>query len=51
MLIVEASETQNFRVGTFLFDVTAVSDSGEVFTVVHNATLEVLYKYNKDGGN
>lgn len=51
MLIVEESETQNFRVGTFLFDVTAVSDSGEVFTVVHNATLEVLYKYNKDGGN
>ena len=47
MLILGASVTENFRVGNFLFDVNAVSEDGEVFTVVYQGNLEVLYKYNK----
>ena len=44
---IDAERTKNFRVGSFTFDVNAILDSGEVFTVLHNKTIQVLYKYNK----
>lgn len=47
-LTINPNETEEFYIGNFAFDVTAVSDSGEVFTVVHNGNLRVLHKSNKD---
>ena len=46
-LDIDANVTQNFWIGNFSFDVTAVSDVGEVFTVIHNGNLRVLHKDNK----
>lgn len=46
-LDIDANITQNFWIGNFSFDVTAVSDVGEVFTVIHNGNLRVLHKDNK----
>lgn len=47
MLNIDANITQNFWIGDFSFDVTAVSSLGEVFTVIHNGNLRVIYKENK----
>ena len=44
MMIIDANVTQNFRVGNYSYDITAVLDNGEVFTVVYHGNLEVLYK-------
>lgn len=44
---IEAERTKNFRVGTFYFDVNATLDSGDVFTVVYDKPIQVIYKYNK----
>ena len=46
-LDIDANITKNFWIGNFSFDVTAVSDVGEVFTVIHNGNLRVLHKDNK----
>ena len=46
-LDIDANVTQNFWIGNFSFDVTAVSNVGEVFTVIHNGNLRVLHKDNK----
>lgn len=47
MLNIDANITKNFWIGDFSFDVTAVSNLGEVFTVIHNGNLRVIYKENK----
>lgn len=44
---IEAENTKNLRVGNFSFDVTATTDGGEVYTVIHNWNIEVRHKVNK----
>lgn len=45
-LNINTDVTQNFWIGNFSFDVTAVSDVDEVFTVIHNGNLRILHKGN-----
>ena len=48
--ILSVDETKDLRVGDWKFNITAISDNAEVFTVVFKGTLHVEYNRSKSIG-